>query len=182
MSNATKLPINPEERPAIDLGEIVYADPNGLKRNILNMVSGESYTQAINELAEFINSKSEYPHFREKAERYVKHSIELIHAIEAKKNFPGVQSLTRSKIQELSEKTADHYHELQDTLGRIEQIRSGLQMSDARSTIWVLRALTHSAWIILLSLFILEVKSGLFRSANLVMDDAFDKLLSLFIK
>jgi hypothetical protein len=179
MSNAKQLPFKPEERPVIKLDEKIYVDPAGLKRNVLNMVTGESYSQAINELVEFINSKSEYPHFREKAERYVRHSIELIHAIEAKKNFPGVQSLTRSKAQELSEKTADHYHELQDVLGRIEQIRTGLQMGDARSTVWVLRALTHSAWIILLSLFILDIKMGLFETANIVLDEVLDKLLSL---
>lgn len=164
-----------DEAALFDVG-VDHADlgkPDSLRYNILTWVLDERYDRAIEELREFADKPSEYPNFQSKISRYVDHSVDLIYAIKAKRSFPGINSLTRAKQQELREKFKGHFRELQYVLKMIEKIHGDLRIEDARSTIYVVRALWLSIFAIAALAFWLEIVHGLAKTSYLVFDDLF---------
>lgn len=157
---------------------------DSLRYNILTWVLEESYDKAIQGLRDFMESESPYPNFHDRVSRYVNHSVDLIYAIKAKRNFPGINSLTRAKQQELREKFKEHFRELQYILVRIEKVETDLRVNDARSTMYVIKALWMAGVCIVLLAFTLEAARGLAVTTQVVADDAindtvgwiFDKL------
>lgn len=147
-----------------------------LHYNIVTYVVEENYDRAIDELKSFINREWEYPHFRNRVERYVPHAIDLINAIRAKRKFPGVTSLPIAKQQELNEKYRHHFAELQAILKKIEKIHVELHLEDIRSTVWVVQAFATALFAIVAVAFMIEVSKGLFENAWIVIDDLFVKL------
>src|SRR4051812_16869698 len=77
---------------SIDLGQ-----SNTLRYAILSNVLEEKYDAALQELKVFRQAESIYPNFKQKVERLLAHCLDLIYAIKAKRNFPGLSSLTRPK-------------------------------------------------------------------------------------
>ena len=154
-----------------DMGE-----PDSLRCNILTWVLAERYDKAIEELKDFLERPSEYPDFKGKVTRYIHHSIDLIYAIKAKRSFPGINSLTRAKQQELREKFKEHYKELQYILKVVEKIQGDLRIADVRSTIYVVRALWFAALGIIILAFWLDIVNGLMKTSIIVFDDSFGKI------
>lgn len=152
-----------------DLGK-----PESLRYNVLVWVLNEKYDKAIEALKNFGESESPYPDFKQKTGRFIAHCIDLVYAIKAKRNFPGMNSLTRSKQQELREKFKTHLRELQNSLTRVEVIRHDLQIKDARSTIYIVKALWYAGFSILLLAFCLELFNGLAENSINVSIDAAD--------
>lgn len=150
--------------------------PDSFRYSILTWVLDERYDKAIEELKDFIDRPSEYPNFKEKITRYVYHSIDLIYAIKAKRSFPGINSLTRAKQQELREKFKGHFRELQVALKIIENIRGDLRIQDVRSTIYVVRALCIATLVVVVFAFWLEFVNGLGKTAYVVFDDGFGQM------
>lgn len=151
-------------------------NPNTFRHSILTWVLDERYDRAIEELKDFLERPSEYPNFKSKITRYIYHSIDLIYAIKAKRSFPGIGSLTRAKQQELREKFKGHFRELQNVLKTVEKIQVDLRVEDARSTIYVVRALWISTLAIAVLGFWLEIFHGLAKTSFLVFNDAFGQL------
>jgi hypothetical protein len=162
-----------------DLGK-----PDSLRYTVLRMVLDERYDSAIEELREFLEAKSEYPDFKDRIGRFIIHSIDLIYAIKAKRSFPGISSLTRAKQQELREKFKEHLQELQQCIKIIEKNQTDLRVTDARSTIYVVRAAWYSLASLCLAAFYLEITHGLAKTSVIVVDDAItrttDWILSFF--
>ena len=127
-------------------------------------------------LKDFLEKPSEYPNFKEKITRYIHHSIDLIYAIKAKRGFPGINSLTRAKQQELREKFKGHFKELQYILKIVEKIQGDLRIQDARSTIYVVRAAWLAAFGVIVLAFWLDIVHGLAQTSIIVFDDLFGKL------
>lgn len=150
--------------------------PDSLRFNILSWVLDERYDRAIEELKDFLEKPSDYPNFKDKISRYISHSIDLIYAIKAKRSFPGINSLTRAKQQELREKFKSHFKELQYILKTVEKIQTDLRVQDVRSTIYVVKAL----WIAGISIIILglwlDIVNGLAKTSYLVFDDTFGQI------
>ncbi|MEN0059571.1 MAG: hypothetical protein AAGB31_12100, partial [Bdellovibrio sp.] len=117
-----------------------------------------------------------YPNFQSKITRYINHSVDLIYAIKAKRSFPGIHSLTRAKQQELREKFKEHLRELQYVLKMVEKIHEDLRIQDARSTIYVVKALWLAVLGIIVLAFWLEIVHGLAKTSIVVFDDGFGKL------
>lgn len=161
----------------IDRSDLGKADT--LRFNVLSYVVEENYDRAIQTLEDFHNKESEYPKFKEKTERYIAHAIDLVNAIRAKRNFPGMKSLTMAKQQELGEKFATHFHELQYTLKKVEKIQVDVRIEDVRSTVWIVKTLAYSILMIGIVAFALDVSHGLFTTTIVVIDDAFQGLTSL---
>ena len=159
---------------AVDRSDL--GGPNSLRYAILTRVLGEDYDKAIGDLREFLDRPSPYPNFKEKANRYINHSIDLIYAIKAKRSFPGINSLTRAKQQELREKFKEHFRELQYILKVIEQIQTDLRIQDVRSTVYVVRALWVALLAVMVMAFWLEIVNGLAHTSLIVFDDLFGKL------
>ncbi|MBX2995941.1 MAG: hypothetical protein KF681_14035 [Bdellovibrionaceae bacterium] len=162
----------------VERSEMGKADT--LRYNVISFVVEGQYDRAVSELKNFAGKDSEYPRFQEKTERYVSHAVDLVNAIRAKRNFPGAQYLTMAKQQELNERFREHYSELQVVLKRIEKIHIDLKLEDSRSTVWVVRALVHSAFAILLVAFMIEATSGLMGTAHYVVDDGLNQTINWF--
>jgi hypothetical protein len=133
-------------------------------------------------LNNYMDRDSEYPQFKERIERYVAHSIDLIHAIRAKRRFPGLGNLTIAKQQELGDKFREHYNELQKVLKKIEKIQIELRLEDIRSTVWVVKALVNAIVAVALLAFFVEASRGLILNFWVVIDDSFVRMIdSVFI-
>ena len=145
---------------------------DSLRYNILTWVLDEQYDKAIKELKSFLETPSPYPDFKERVTRYCFHSVDLIYAIKAKRNFPGIASLHRAKQQELREKFKEHFKELQYILTRVEKVEADLRISDTRSTIYVVQALWFAGIGIILLAFLLEIIRGLAQTGFVVFDDS----------
>ncbi len=166
-----------EEAKIFEIGNesIDFGRADSLRYNILMWVLDEKYDKSIAEMKNFLENPSDYPNFREKVERYVSHGTDLIYAIKAKRNFPGIASLTRAKQQELREKFKEHFRELQIVMKKIEKIQVDLRIEDARSTIYVIRALWLSGASIAVLGFILEIFNGLAITSHVVINDILDQ-------
>jgi hypothetical protein len=165
---------NQSSQLQFDRSDLGKADT--LRFNVLSYVVEENYDRAIDTLTEFRNRDSEYPRFKEKTERYVAHAVDLINAIRAKRNFPGMKSLTMAKQQELGEKFATHFRELQYTLQKIEKIQVDVRIDDVRSTVWIIKALAYAVFAVVAVAFFLDVSRGLFNTTIVVTDDIFQNL------
>ncbi len=152
-----------------------FGKPDSLRYKVLTLVLQEAYDRAIAELREFGESESAYPKFKDKVSRFVAHCVDLVFAIKTKRNFPGMNSLTRAKQQELMEKFKEHYKELQFMLRKIEKVETDLRVEDARSTIYVIRALWIAALCLGLVWFITEIVRGMAITSTIVFEDLLDK-------
>lgn len=157
--------------------QIDFGRPDSLRYRILHMVLAEKYEESLTHLNEFLEEESPYPNFNQRITRYIQHCIDLIHAIKAKKNFQGINSLTRAKQQELREKYLEHFKELQQMLKKIENVEIDLRVQDVRSTIYVVKALAISATAIVVLAFVLEFFRGLASSGVVVIDDFLGKAI-----
>jgi hypothetical protein len=162
----------------VDRKELGPADT--LRYNVATFVVEEKYDRAIEELRAFLDAKTEFPKFRDRVSRYVDHSIDLINAIRAKRKFPGAASLTMAKQQELKDRFHQHFEELQQVLKNIERIHSKLKVDDIRSTVWVVRTLMNSIFVIFAVAFALEASRGLGTTMMGQLDDFFILIVNKF--
>jgi hypothetical protein len=153
-----------------------FGQPGSLRNIVLQSVLDEDYNKALEEIKLFSEGPSEFPNFIPKVTRYLNHSRDLVYAIKAKRNFDGISSLTRAKQQELREKFKEHYGELKFVLRRIEKIESDLRIEDARSTIYIIRALWIAAMVLVSVWFVMESVGGLAITGTIVVEDLIDKI------
>jgi hypothetical protein len=149
---------------------------DSFRYNVLTWVLDERYDRAIQEIKTFMDTPSQFPNFHGKIGRYMSHSIDLIYAIKAKRNFPGISSLTRAKQQELREKFKEHFKELQMILKRVEEVERDLKIHDARSTIYVIKAIWVASLAIIILAFFLEIVRGLGETTAIVADDTANRV------
>lgn len=142
-----------------------------LRRNVMTWVIDEEYERAVGELKSFLQRDFEYPEYNKRVERYISHCVGLVHAIRAKRRFPGVKSLTMAKQQELKEKFHQHFEELQDMMGKIEKVHADLKINDIRSTVIVVKTAMNAAILVVAVAFILQLTRGNFKIALAVIDD-----------
>lgn len=150
-----------------------FGKADTLRFNVLTYVVEGKYERAIECLEDFIKSDFEYPRVRERSERFIDHAKDLVHAIRAKRNFPGVASLTMAKQQELNDMYRRHFEELQMVLKKVEKIQMEQKIEDIRSTVWVLKTLCLTLLVVSVVAFSLDVSSGLFKTSALVVDEYF---------
>lgn len=162
---------------AIDMGAA-----DSLRHHILSWVLEGRYEKAIDELRQYLETDSEFPGFKEKVLRYTNHSIDLIYAIKAKRGFPGLSSLTRSKQSELREKFIEHFKELQSIMKTVENIEYDMRIKDVRSTVYVVRAAWLAGFAIAALAFWLEVVNGLADTGVTVFDDGLIRLADWLTK
>lgn len=143
---------------------------DSLKRTILGYVASESYDLARDTLRSYVYDRTSFPQFKTRTERYVEHCCDLIQAIQLKRNFPGITSLTFSKQQEIYEGVLKHFEELKSSLTSIQRVERELKLEDLRSTTWFLKTLSHSLFLLVTVAFIAAVHNGLGRSFLLVVD------------
>lgn len=156
-----------------------YNRPDSLRGSVLTSVVNGSYESALKELSFYVDYKSDYPNFQARAQRYVDHCTDLIHAIDTKRNFPGMSALSLSKQQEIHEKVLDHFEELKSYLKQIEQVERDVKLADVRSTVWFVKTCMNCAIFVLVIGFVMEVFSGLGSSFHTVMNDLTTRFTNL---
>lgn len=159
------------KRNNLDLDLSDLGQPDSLRYNILTFVINEEYDRAINYLKDFMDVESEYPNFKLRIERYVQHSIDLIFAIRTKRNFPGMNQLTRTKQQELKEKFKEHFQELKMIIKKIENSQEELRLTDIKSTKIVVQSLWLASVVVFCSAVGIEIARGLGMTVGIVMDE-----------
>jgi hypothetical protein len=165
------------------LGESVRRDVgrmDSLRTSILGMVVAENYARAKEEMEAYVTFKDAYPVFQERAARYVQHCAELIQAIDTKRNFPGLATLSLAKQQEIHEKVLRHFEDLKQYLRQVEKLERESKLDDVRSTVWVMRALCYATVLVLMTAFFQDLRSGAFSSFVPVINSFVD-YLSLWI-
>jgi hypothetical protein len=154
-----------QEATHTDAGRI-----DGLRNAILALVVGELYDRAREELQNYVALKKTFPGFQERAERYVSHGCDLIQAIQTKRSFPGLGSLSLAKQQEIHEKVLEHFDELKQNLKMIERVEREQRLTDVRSTVWVLRALCQTTAAVMVVYFLIDLQDGVFVTTFKVID------------
>lgn len=158
----------------VDRSEMGKAD--SLRFNVMTFVVEENYDRAIKEIRDFSARPSEYPNFQKRIERYVKHSIDLVNAIRAKRKFPGMNSLTMSKQQELTDKYQQHFAELKYMMKKIEKINYDLRQEDIRSTVLIVKAFINALFAIVFCYLLIELFRGLLKTGIFVVDDTLARM------
>jgi len=141
-----------------------------LRTMIMSLVAHERYDKSVAELREHLDSRPDFPMFKERAERLVKHAEDLIQAVRAKRNFPGFASLNMSKQKDLFEKAVDHFEELKVTLAKIEVIERELKVDDLRSTIWVVQTFFFCIAVLISFYFFRDLSRGMIPALSVLLE------------
>ena len=165
-----------EEAKDRDLG-----NRESLTRQILKLVVSEDYDRAKDNLSEYLESRWQYPDFQDRASRYLKHCAELIHAIQTKRSFPGLASLSLSRQQEIHEKVIGHFEELKQNLKHVAKIERDHRLVDMRSTVWVIKASSIVVASIMGALFLVDLRSGILSSMIYMTNMAIDQASNWFV-
>ncbi|HRK08816.1 MAG TPA: hypothetical protein PLZ57_13705 [Pseudobdellovibrionaceae bacterium] len=147
-----------------------------LRTMIMSLVADERYDKSVAELREHLESRPDFPMFKERAERLVKHAEDLIQAVRAKRNFPGFASLNMSKQKDLFEKAVDHFEELKVTLAKIEVIEKELKVEDLRSTVWVVQTFFICIAVLISYYFIRDLSRGMIPALSVLLESWSDSL------
>lgn len=155
---------------------------DSLRGGVLGLVVSESYDRATEELKAYVDARVDFPNYQERAGRYVEHCCDLIQAVQTKRNFPGLASLSMSKQQELHEKVLEHFEELKQNLKHIEKVEREHKLEDVRSTVWVVWAFTFAVFAILVAGFVADIRSGVLsstlREGYAILDEFSDKVVA----
>ena len=146
---------------------------DGFNNAVLGFVATENYDRAIDEIGKYIQDKAAFPQFKSRVDRYGQHAVDLIHAIRAKRSFPGLNMLAMSKQQDLFDRSMAHFEELKTALKKIESAYHEVRLEDVRSTVWVVKAAVYCGFSLIVLGFLVEVSRGALPSAMTLLDSAF---------
>lgn len=142
----------------------------GIRMLVLSLVVGESYDRAREEMRAYVGSRDAYPGFQDRASRYVQHGCDLVQAIQTKRSFPGLASLSLAKQQEIHEKVLEHFEELKQNLKQIERVEREQRLDDVRSTVWVVRTFAQVLVACTVVYFLTDLNNGMFDTLIRVVD------------
>lgn len=158
-----------------------FSKSGTLKGPVLSAVAAGSYDGAIQDIESYVEFKSEYPALQERSKRYLEHCVDLVRAIEGKRNFPGLAGLSLSKQQDIYESVLDHFEELKNHLGQIEKIEREVKLEDARSTVFFVKITMNLAFFLVSLGFALELFGGLWRSFSVVFSAMVSSIVNLIL-
>jgi hypothetical protein len=141
-----------------------------LRRVVLGLVVSENYPRAKEEVQLYVDVRVDFPRFQNRVQKYIKHAVDLVQAIQTKRNFPGLGSLALSKQQEINERVLTHFEELKQTLKRIERAERESKLSDLRGTSIIVTTIAHCLILLLIVGFAVAMSTGLAYSFNVVFD------------
>lgn len=151
------------------------ATMDSVRPMVLSLVVSEDYEAAIDEIRRYIAAKHAFPGFQDRVRRYVEHCIELVKAIQTKREFQGLPALSMTKQQGLHEKILSHFEDLKQTLRYIEGVERDLRLGDVRSTVWVLKGFVYAALSVLVAIAFLDLRDGTLDVTLRVIDSSLDK-------
>jgi hypothetical protein len=151
---------------------------DSLKRTILAYVSEGDYDTAKSALDKYVEMQKEYPGFIQRGERYIQHCSDVIHSIKAKREMPGLHTLPMSKQQEVMETVLKHFEELKHYLHKLELIQKDVKIDDLRSTVWVIKAMAYSIFLVVCIFFIKSAAMGIWQSFEYLVEDFSSKAIN----
>lgn len=154
-----------QEDLEVRLSENISGRLDGLRHTILSLVVEGRYDTAIAEISFYANSDQKLQVFRTKAQRYLNHCEELIRAVESKIKFCNTRTITRSQKHQLYTMVMKHFHELTDSLKKIERIENDIRVNDLKSTVWVLKSFIMCVGVLIMF--------GMIREGVMTMKDPF---------
>lgn len=154
---------------------------DSLRRVILNMVTDERYERAIEELQNYTNYKTDFPEFAVRSERHIRHCIDLVRAIKAKRSFPGMKQLSAAKQKELHDTALAHFDELTYYLKQIEKVEVDLKLVDVRSTTWFIQTVFYSCLSIAVLGLIMDFMTGFGSGGIIYFDDLLSRMTYWFL-
>lgn len=158
----------------VDAGKI-----HSLRRYILRLVVETEYDKAAEITEAYVEAKRIYPAAQERLLPQMQHAHELINAIRAKRNFPGMGQLSMSKQQEILDFAIQHFEELKTTLKMMEQISRDEAVKDIRSTEWVLRTGVYTMIAVVGVAFFYDMVGGLGQSVWIVSNILIDQVYAV---
>ncbi len=154
-----------------------------LRRVVLRMVVEGHYSEASEMIDVYLNHKRVYPALFDRCEPHSNHGKELINAVRAKRNFPGLSSLSISKQQEILDHAVGHFDELKITLKTIERMVKDEALQDIRSSVYVVRTLVYSiVGVVAAALFVEFMSGGLGALIWAVFSQAADDAYTRFAR
>jgi hypothetical protein len=108
---------------------------------VLTSVAQGNYERATAELDAVGVGFEEYKYFKIRTARFVEHAKGLVAAIRTKHMIGKSTHVNKSKQKELSDKIADHFLELKNTIVMIEKVQKSVRAEDLSSTLVFIRTL-----------------------------------------
>lgn len=152
-----------------------------IKNDVIKCINEDQFELATQTLKLFSERNFPYRNYKLKIERYVSHSIDLILALNANKNFSGFNSLTRSKQQELKDKYKKNYNELHETLSKIEMSFYELKFKDNQSTGYFVKAFWVALMIVACSALAIEIFNSIGANAYVLFLNCIDYITEFLI-
>jgi hypothetical protein len=150
---------------------------------VLRLVADSRYKDATYALQTYIQAKQEmYPKLGRRCENHFKHAKELVNAVRAKRNFPGLSQLSMSKQKEILDHSIGHFQELKLTLRSIELMIRDEAVKDIRSTAWVIKSIVISVGIITVLAFISDFQGSVGKPFWSVFVESTNQLFNFLIK
>jgi len=171
--------IKSQEDLELKLSENISGRLDGLRYTILSLVVEGRYDTAIAEISFYANSDQKLQVFRTKAQRYLNHCEELIRAVESKIKFCQTRTITRSQKHQLYMMVMKHFHELTDSLKKIERIENDIRVNDLKSTVWVLKALIMCLGCLIMFGMVQEAISSMQLPFMVVVNDSVEFIFRL---
>lgn len=147
-----------------------YSGGNNFRHAILGYVQDEQYQLAKQEMQAYVDSKTDYPVYASKTERFLKHASDLISAIEAKRGFHGMSALSFAKQQELFDRVMEHFDELADIMKKMEAIERDLRVEDMRATVWVVGTFAICWFVVTVVAIGLDFNTKVFHDLIVIID------------
>jgi hypothetical protein len=154
---------------------------DSLKHSVLSAVVRGDYERAHLDLDRYAEYKSHFPAFKHRTESLNRHCKELVDAIQAKRNLPGLASLNVSRQQEMLDHVLAHFEDLKQTVKQIERIAKDCALEDLRSTSWALRTICYVVISIIAAAFLMDFHESLGQPFVVVFNDFSDKLFNLLV-
>ncbi len=170
------VPVIMTDRPTFIVDSRDLGRSDSLRHKVVTLVREEAYDQAVKMLTDHLNAPTPFPKYPSRIQRFVEHAVDLVRAIEMKRNFPGINRLTAARQQDLKLKVKQHVDELIFILKRIEAVEVSLRVEDVRSTVIVMHSIVLSAFALAVVAFVMELSQGLMMTGVVVVDDLFQDL------
>lgn len=153
---------------------------DSLRHTILKSVVIGDYEGAERDLTRYITLKSHYPSFKSRTVQHFQHTSELLNAIRAKRNFPGLASMTVARQQEMLDNVTGHFDDLKNTLKHIERVAKDCALEDLRSTAWALRTICYTIIAVVGVSFLMDFNQSLGQPMVAVYDSMATSLWKMF--
>lgn len=155
---------------------------DSLRHTVLSSIVRGDYDKACEDLDRYVLLKADFPTFKHRTEAHIQHCKELVNAIRAKRNFPGLTAMTMSKQQEMLDHVLAHFEELKHVVKHIERIAKDCALEDVRSTAWLLKIISYVVIAVVGVAFMLDFTKSLGRPLMVVYNDFSETLWQLIAR